>query len=116
MAEKAFMGYPYQLKWSPDSTQIAYSENPIQLGYESDIWVMNVADGTFTDLTQDDLTGSWQTFVSDGTLPNLDYLPSWNEQDGTIYFWRGVPRATSSSSSASSASILRGASPHRWRT
>ena len=91
MAEKAYMGYPYQLKWSPDSTQIAYSENPIQLGYESDIWVMNVADGTFTDLTQDNLTGSWQTFVSDGTMPNLDYLPAWNEKDGMIYFWRGVP-------------------------
>ena len=90
MAEKAYMGYPYQLKWSPDSTQIAFSENPIQLGYESDIWVMNVADGTFTDLTQDDLTGSWQTFVSQGTQPNLDYLPAWNEKDGAIYFWRVV--------------------------
>ncbi len=90
-AEKAFMGYPYQAKWSPDSTQIAFSENPIQLGYESDIWVMNVADGAITDLTQDNLTGSWQTFVSDGTMPNLDYLPAWNEKDGMIYFWRGVP-------------------------
>ena len=91
IAEKTYMGYPYQLKWSPDSTQIAFSENPIQLGYESDIWVMNVADGTITNLTQDDLTGSWQTFVSQGTMPNLDYLPSWNEKDGMIYFWRGVP-------------------------
>ena len=52
---------------------------------------MNVADGTYTDLTQDDLTGSWQTFVSKGTQPNLDYLPAWNEKDGAIYFWRVAP-------------------------
>lgn len=87
-----FSGFPYQLQWSPDSTQIAFSENPLELGNESDIWVLNRADGTFTNLTDDDLTGSWRGIASQqDTAINLDYLPAWNAADGAIYFWRVQP-------------------------
>ena len=84
-----FVGYPYQFQWSPDSSMIAFSENPVELGNESDIWLFNVADGSFTNLTDDGLTGGWR-YTEGETLPNLDYLPAWNPADGQIYFWRFV--------------------------
>lgn len=88
-----FGGFPYQLQWSPDSTQIAFSENPLELGHESDIWVLNAADGVFTNLTEDGLTGSWRTLANQqDAAVNLDYLPAWNQADGAIYFWRVQPQ------------------------
>lgn len=91
LSPDVFNGYPYQFQWSPDSQYIAFSENPVQLGSESDIWLFNREAGTFTDLTQDDLVGNWNTLLSDGKQVKLDYLPMWNASDGQIYFWRVVP-------------------------
>jgi hypothetical protein len=88
-----FGGFPYQLQWSPDSTQIAFSENPVELGHESDIWVLSAADGAFTNVTEDGLTGSWRTLANqENATVNLDYLPAWNPADGAIYFWRVQPQ------------------------
>ncbi|MCB0056133.1 MAG: hypothetical protein KDE45_03870, partial [Caldilineaceae bacterium] len=56
---ETYEGYPYDLAWSPDDSMIAFSENPIQLAYESDIWVYDVAAQTFTDLTDDGVTGGY---------------------------------------------------------
>ncbi len=83
-----FRDWPYQLQWSPDSTMIAFTENPIQLGNDSDIWLFTVADGSFQDLTNDGVTGSWRE------QPDalIDYLPAWNTADGSIVFWRVVPQ------------------------
>jgi hypothetical protein len=85
-----FYGYPYQLQWQPDSSTIAFTENPIQQGYESDIWLFKVSDGSFTDLTDDGAAGGY-TALAKGSFA-LDYLPSWNTADGKIYFWRVVPQ------------------------
>jgi hypothetical protein len=83
----AFLGYPYQLQWSPDSSKIAFTENPIDLGYDGDIWVLNVADGSVKNLTDDGVAGSW--VMPTGTPSQVvDYLPMWNPNDGKIYFWR----------------------------
>ena len=81
--------YPAQLVWSPDSAYITFSENPIQLGNESDIWVLDVAAGEFANLTDDGQYGVWAS-LEPGTY-TLDYLPMWNAADGMIYFWRSVP-------------------------
>ncbi len=83
-----FRDWPYQLQWSPDSTMIAFTENPIQLGNDSDIWVFTVADGSFQDLTDDGVTGSWRGQAD----ALIDYLPAWNPADGSIVFWRVVPQ------------------------
>ncbi|MFZ1768873.1 MAG: hypothetical protein WAU00_06735 [Caldilinea sp.] len=84
MPTGAFRDWPYQLQWSPDSTTIAFTENPVQLGNDSDIWLFTAADGTFQNLTDDGVTGSWR-----GNADALiDYLPSWNAADGSIVFWR----------------------------
>lgn len=84
MPTGAFRDWPYQLQWSPDSTMIAFTENPIQLGNDSDIWVFTVADGSFQDLTDDGVVGSWRS--NPDAL--IDYLPAWNPADGSIVFWR----------------------------
>ena len=86
-----FDGYPYQFQWSPDSRYIAFSENPIEMASESDIWLFDTEAESFTNLTDDDLVGVWSYLIADGEMPALDYLPMWNVDDGQIYFWRIVP-------------------------
>jgi hypothetical protein len=82
-------GYPYQLQWSPDSTMITFTENPVELGYDAHIWLLKVADGTFTNLTDNGYVGSWRQPTGTAS-PTVDYLPMWNPSDGKIYFWRFV--------------------------
>jgi Tol biopolymer transport system component len=80
----AFRDWPYQLQWSPDSTMITFTENPVQLGNDADIWLFTAADGSFQNLTDDGVTGSWRGNAD----AMLDYLPAWNAADGSIVFWR----------------------------
>jgi Tol biopolymer transport system component len=87
LSRDLFLGYPYQLQWSPDNSRVAFSENPVEFGYESDIWLFKVADGSFTNLTDDSQTGSWRQPTGTPSA-NVDYLPAWNSADGQIYFWR----------------------------
>jgi hypothetical protein len=91
LSPDVFDGYPYQFQWSPDSRYIAFSENPVEIASESDIWLFDTQGGTFTDLTDDGLVGIWSYLASEGEQAVLDYLPMWNARDGMIYFWRIVP-------------------------
>jgi dipeptidyl aminopeptidase/acylaminoacyl peptidase len=80
---------PYQLQWSPDNTTLAFTENPVGLADDADIWVLKVADGSFANLTDDGVVGAWRQ--PDGTSSStVDYLPMWNPSDGKIYFWRFI--------------------------
>jgi hypothetical protein len=87
---EAFNGYPYQLAWSPDDATIAFSENPIELALESDVWTLDVASGAITDLTDDGLGGSSRDVPMDGSAA-IDYLPFWHPTDGSLLFWRLSP-------------------------
>ena len=60
----------------------------LQLGNESDIWIMNAADGTMTNMTDDGVVGSWASAEA-GTYW-LDYQPMWDAA-GDLYFLRSVP-------------------------
>lgn len=82
-----FVSYPYRLAWSPDSTQIAFTEDPLRLVDESDIWLFDVAAGTFADRTDDNVEGPYKARELGAQAP-LDYLPMWNESNGLLYFWR----------------------------
>ncbi len=84
-----YEGYPYAFAWSPADEYVAFTENPILLGYESDIWLFDVAKEEFVNRTDDGVQGGWIE-AEPGTY-ELDYLPMWNETDGMIYFWRSVP-------------------------
>jgi len=80
---------PYQLQWSPDNTMVAFTENPVELADDADIWVLKVADGSFANLTDDGVVGPWRQPTGTPS-PTVDYLPMWNPSDGKIYFWRFV--------------------------
>ncbi|MFN3331447.1 MAG: TolB family protein [Caldilinea sp.] len=87
IARDVFRDWPYQLQWSPDSSMIAFTENPVDLGNDADIWLFTVADGVFQNLTDDGVVGSWRQAGN----ATIDYLPSWNPVDGSIVFWRVKP-------------------------
>lgn len=91
LSPEVFDGYPYQFQWSPDSKLITFSENPVEIASESDIWLFDREAGSFTNLTDDGLVGVWSYFPSEGEQPILDYLPMWHPSDGMIYFWRILP-------------------------
>lgn len=80
--------YPYVLVWSPDSTRVAFTEDAVATGTESDLWVLNVVDGALSNLTDDGVEGNWRT-MEYGSF-DLDYLPMWGP-DGSLYFWRTQP-------------------------
>ena len=84
-----YNGFPSQIAWAPDSSAIVFSEDPVNLSYESDIWLFKVADGTFTDLTDDKQTGNWAALPK-GSF-QIDYVPSWSAANNQIYFWRIIP-------------------------
>lgn len=86
-----YEGYPYQFQWSPDSRYISFTENPITMGSESDIWLFDREAGSFTNLMDDGLVGSWSFLRSEGATTKLDMLPMWSPTGDHIYFWRIVP-------------------------
>ena len=94
LSRDLFLGYPYQFQWSADSSMITFTENPVEFGYDSDIWLFKVADGSFTNLTDDEVTGSWRQEAGTPS-PSVDYLPAWHPVDGQIYFWRFVAQGES---------------------
>lgn len=57
--EKRYEGYPYDFAWSPDDAYVAFTENPIQLGYESDIWMFNPISAEFVNRIEDGVQGGW---------------------------------------------------------
>ncbi len=90
LLDAGFSGLPYALQWSPDSTTIAFSENPVELGNESDIWAYDVTGAAFLNVTDDGLTGLWRWLDTEDDI-NLDYLPMWDQTDGSLVFWRVTP-------------------------
>jgi hypothetical protein len=82
-----WIGYPYQLQWSPDSTMLTFTENPVELAYDAHIWVLKVADGSIANLTDNGVVGPWRNPTgTPGAV--VSYLPMWNPSDGKIYYWQ----------------------------
>jgi hypothetical protein len=78
--------------WSPDSRQIAYTENFFVFFDESDIWTFDVEARTFTNRTDD---GYYGGILRNSEFANvaIDYLPTWNPATGELYFFRSERRA-----------------------
>ena len=89
VAPEIYEGYPYAFAWSPDDAYVAFTENPIQLGYESDIWMFNPLSAEFVNRTDDGVQGGW--IEAEPGSYQLDYLPMWNQADDMLYFWRSEP-------------------------
>jgi hypothetical protein len=70
--------------WSPDSQHFAFIEDPYY-SLDTDIWMLDRADGKFTNRTDDGI-GS-QVIKPDRPFTR-DYLPTWNPVNGDLYFFR----------------------------
>lgn len=75
------------VRWSPDSTRLAFTEDfPLRL-VDADIWVMDAASGTLHNLTDDGVMG--RISFSDSTLAGpLDVAPQWSPDGTRIIFVR----------------------------
>ena len=89
IAPDSYYGYPYAFYWSSNDNYIAFTENPIQQGNESDIWIFEPAEQKYVNLTDDGVEGDW--FSAEPGSFALDYLPMWSPQADEIYFWRSIP-------------------------
>lgn len=81
------------LRWSPDSTAIAFTEDPFRLLNESDVWVYKLASGEFTNLTDDGLEGGWLQSKTENAGFALDYALTWNPVNGDLYYFHSEPLA-----------------------
>ena len=80
------------IRWSPDSSQLVYTENFYKYFLEPDVWVLDAESGEPTNLTDDgvaaddmDIAETAETEETDG--PDLDGSPTWVDDD-TIRFLR----------------------------
>lgn len=73
--------------WSPDGTKIAMTES-LTLGNEPDLWVLDVASGELTVLTDDrvERVGMMAEEIPYGAV--VDIAPSWSEDGRQIRFLR----------------------------
>ncbi len=73
--------------WSPDGSTIAFVQDFFRMLIDSDLWILDVETGTFTNLTEDDVD-RFPMFEDDAD-PDIatDYIPTWSP-DGDLYFFR----------------------------
>lgn len=74
----------HQLTWSPDSTQIAFTENFLLFFAEPDLWVYDLPSGNFTNRTPD---GVDKIRFGEDSSSQIDYAPTWG-LNGELYFFR----------------------------
>jgi hypothetical protein len=73
------------LSWSPDGTRIAFTEDSLIRLQESDIWVMDVRDGSLKNLTDDSAEGN---ILSQEPGTPVDIAPSWSPDGKRLVFSR----------------------------
>jgi hypothetical protein len=71
--------------WSPDANYLTFTESIFDYALESDLWMLDRAGGEITNRTDDGVEGGW--FGQDKPM-TLDYLPTWNPDNGDLYFLR----------------------------
>ncbi|MEZ4532921.1 MAG: DPP IV N-terminal domain-containing protein [Thermomicrobiales bacterium] len=98
--------------WSPDSTRIAFSEHAFRLFVDGDLWVMDAATGSLTNLTDDGYVGRILESGSDNSEQFFfDVAPAWTPDSQFITFSRteyagpGLARNTIAQVPASGGSV-----------
>lgn len=83
--------WPDPLVWSPDSTRLAFAEDPFRESGDSDLWLMDAATGALTNLTDDGVAHELPTAPDqpgfDQPIP-LDMLPTWHPDGQSLAFFR----------------------------
>ncbi len=73
--------------WSPDSQRVVFTEDLPRYMFESDIWTLDVENGQLTDLTPDNVSGSFLKLPKD-SVALLDTMPGWSPDGQTLIFSR----------------------------
>jgi dipeptidyl aminopeptidase/acylaminoacyl peptidase len=81
---------PESIAWSPDGRYIAFTTQAFVTLQDSDIWVLDVEEQQYTNLTQDSYDGriGFGDDIPDGVF--VDLAPAWMP-DGTLTFARHTP-------------------------
>ncbi len=74
------------VRWSPDSSHIAFTEDFFRLYLDSDIWIMDVATGETIDLTDDNTDTVKLNSVHQAT--GVDIMPNWTNDSKRLFFLR----------------------------
>lgn len=82
------------IRWSPDSTRVAFDLDTVQRGFDSDVMVFDVASGELSNLTDDGFEGGifiGRSTPGDSEPPNevpADILPAWSPDGSELVFSR----------------------------
>ncbi len=87
------------VRWSPDSSRLAFTENGAIFLVDADIWVFTPETGDVVNLTDDGVEGSLMIFRDDQRESlTMDLLPVWSPDGEQIAFarspWNGDWRGT----------------------
>ncbi len=74
--------------WSPDSTRLAFSEPVFRYFDDGDLWVMDAATGSLTNVTDDHYDGPIVISAPDGVTYYADVAPTWTPDSQFITFSR----------------------------
>ena len=86
--ERIRLRRPTELRWSPDSRFVALTENSLIYLEDSDIWLYDVEEQSYTNRTQDGYGGRIIMDDESNGMP-IDVLPTWSP-DGSLYFFRYI--------------------------
>lgn len=88
----------FYLNWSPDEQYVAFAKFvSVYSPFDVDIWIYDVNNQTFQNLTDDGIENLYLAYNSQGLAEvrnaYIDYFPLWGLDSQSVYFIRAIPDA-----------------------